>query len=397
MAEHPHRPLLRQPLRTARMAVCLVSPLWASVGWRNDPGDRNRSTDLAFYRDLARLAERGRFDLILQPDKYIIQGTSPETFQTSVSSWPEPITLASALAAVTEHIGFSVTLSTTYNEPFHVARIIASLDHLSGGRASWNVVTSRELVEDHNFRNDHRAHGADRGIQSQEFVDVVKALWDSWDDDAIVYDKARGIHADPAKVRRIDHEGAWHTVQGPLNVARPPQGHPVLVTAGLSENFRERAATMADAIFTNLPTLEEGVAFTSDVRRRLVAHGRGEGDLLVLPNFTFISGETEAEARRRLDAFAESGAMIAGQIHKTGLVGSPSQIADHIERWWEAGACDGFTYLPIDMPRDLELWADLIAPELQRRGVLPETYEGTTLREHLGLPRPANRFTLAGV
>ncbi|MCA9860842.1 MAG: NtaA/DmoA family FMN-dependent monooxygenase [Thermomicrobiales bacterium] len=382
-----------RPTRQARMGTHFMSPRWNAAGWRLYKGDQDPVMDFEHYRAMAPLAERARFDFVLQSDILALHDLEPDSFARSVNRWPEPVTLASALAVITSNIGFVVTMSTTFQEPFHVARMIASLDHLSKGRASWNVVTSNDYPDGPSFRLDQRPKPEQRPEQSLEFVNVVKALWDSWDDDAIVFDRENGIYADRSKVHEINHNGTWHTVQGPLNVSRPPQGHPVILTAGGSADFRERASKMADVLFTAFDTIDDGVRFTADVRERAQKNGRQPDDVLVMPTFAAIIGETETDAQAKWKDFqriAPHHARFRGtNIEKAGRIGSYRQIADQIEQWWEAGAVDGFVYVPLELPVDLQLWADLMAPELQRRGVLPTHYEGSTLRENLGLPRPA--------
>lgn len=311
-----------------KLSTSLIAPGSSGGGWRDQAAQPERILDFAFNRVLARTAEEGKLDYIFQPDKYTVSANSPEELRRGINIWPEPLTLLSALAGATSHIGLSATVSTTYHEPFHVARMLATLDHLSGGRASWNVVTSIGDLDAHNFRNDHRPRHEQRHAHSEEFLDVVKALWDSWEDDAIKIDREAGDFADPGKIHALHHEGTWFSVRGPLNVARPIQGHPVIVQAGRSDTFKERSAQGADVVFTALRTLPEAQSFYFDLKQRLAKYGRAESDLLLMP------------------------------------------------------------------PQSLDDLVHYVIPELQNRGIFHTEYSGNTLREHLGLPRPSNRFVV---
>ncbi|HBZ82284.1 MULTISPECIES: LLM class flavin-dependent oxidoreductase [Brevibacillus] len=435
-----------------KLSTLLITPGSSGGGWRDQTAQPERILDFAFYRELARTAEEGKLDYIFQPDKYTISANSPEELRRGINIWPEPVTLLSALAGATSHIGLSATISTTYHEPFHVARMLATLDHLSGGRASWNVVTSIGDLDAHNFRNDHRPLHEQRHAHSGEFLDVVKALWDSWEDDAIKIDRETGDFADPAKIHTLHHEGAWFSVRGPLNVARPIQGHPVIIQAGRSDTFRERAAQQADVVFTALRTLPEAQAFYFDLKRRLAKYGRATSDLLLMPGLNVVVGATEAEAKEKrehqerlllpearkdivssslgLDIsgyslddplpepdLADAGMASYRQWKQTadqlGLVtirqlyehvrqqsghfsitGTPAQIADRLEEWLTNDAADGFTFIPHLLPQSLHDLVHFVIPELQNRGIFRTEYSGSTLREHLGVPRPSNRFVV---
>lgn len=224
-----------------KLATTLIAPGTSSGSWRH-PSHQSGNPPLSYYIQLAQKAEAGKLDFLFQPDQYRTHGTTADEFRYHNNVWLEPLTLLSSLAAVTKQIGLAVTMSTTYHEPYHVARMMASLDHLSGGRASWNIVHSRGNHEADNFAMAHRPKLEERAAYGTEFVDVVRALWDSWEDDAIIADKESGIYADPEKVHMLNHESRWLSVKGPLNVARPPQGHPVLIEAGQSPSFMDRAA-----------------------------------------------------------------------------------------------------------------------------------------------------------
>ncbi|MEU6377135.1 LLM class flavin-dependent oxidoreductase [Streptomyces sp. NPDC046909] len=290
--------------------------------------------DFSFYADLARTLERGRFDTL-----FIDEAPLDERPRT------EPLTLLAALALVTEHIGLAATATTTWHHPFPIARKLASLDHLSGGRAGWNTVTSEDEL--HNRRAD-------------EFLQVVKALWDSFDDDAVIRDKAGARYYDPAGLHTPHHRGEHFSVRGPLNISRPPQGHPVVFQAGSAEQGREFAARHAEVLFTEVRELGAAQAYYADVKARAVAAGRDPAHVLVWSSLTPFAAPTE----------------------------TPERIADHIETWFRAYAADGFHLAFPQQPGVAEEFVDDVIPLLQQRGLFRTEYEGTTLRENLGLPRP---------
>jgi len=355
--------------------------------------------------------------------------------------------LLGALAASTRHIGLIATATTTYNEPFHVARKFASLDRISNGRAGWNLVTSDNAAEAGNFgRDEHVAH-ADRYARAREFYDVVTGLWATWEEGAILADKAGGRYFDPSRVHRLDHRGAHFRVKGPLNVAPSPQGRPIVVQAGSSEAGKTLAAQTADVAFTAQPTLAAAQAFYADLKGRLAQYGREPDELKIMPGVFVVVGETESEAQdkfqqlqdlvdpragvallgRMIGNFDLSGYPIDGPLpelpvtdsgqrsrqqlfvdlarrenltirqlylriaggrgHFT-LIGTAKQIADELQSWFEQGAADGFNVMPPLLPGGLEDFAKYVVPELQRRGLFRTQYEGTTLRDRLGLPRP---------
>ena len=415
------------------------------AAWRHPGTDPRRARTLQHYVDIARTAERGKLDSLFLADGVALWSN----VRHNSHSHFEPLTLLSALAATTEHIGLIATASTTYNEPYHLARKFASLDHLSGGRAGWNIVTSAGSDEARNFNRVTRPAHALRYERATEFIDVVKKLWDSWDDAAALIDRANGIYADTDLIRPIEHHGEHFQVHGPLNIERPVQGHPLLVQAGSSERGKEYAARFAEAVFTAQQTFAEGKAFYDDVKGRLAKYGRSADDIKILPGISPILGRTEAEARARE---AELNALITpeyglGQLSKmldhdvtpypldgplpdvgsvteggqsrfdlvVGLArredltirqlierlaggrghrvfaGTPVQVADELEQWFLGGAADGFNVMPATLPGGLDEFVDLVVPELQRRGLFRTEYTGTTLREHYGLARPANR------
>ena len=419
------------------------------ASWRHPETFPERSLDIRYYQELAQKAERAKMDSVFLADGLSNWGGSKYSRQGGL----EPFTLLSALASVTERIGLIGTVSTTYDEPFHVARRFASLDHISRGRAGWNIVTSADEQAALNFgRESHLEHHL-RYERAHEFLEVATRLWDSWEDDARIVDKESGIYAETDKIRAIAHKGEWFSVQGPLNVPRPPQGHPLLVQAGSSEDGKDFAAHWAEAIFTAQQTFEDAQAFYADVKARAAALNRNPDDLVILPGFAATVGETQAEAE---DKEAELHALIAperaltqfsrmfkvnlftypldgplpelppvdevnghksryqlikdlvereqptirqlierlagGRGHRT-FAGTPVQIADQLEDWFTGGAADGFNVMPPLLPGGLDDFVRLVVPELQRRGLFRTEYAGDTLRENYGLPRPANQFT----
>ncbi|GIP21034.1 LLM class flavin-dependent oxidoreductase [Paenibacillus sp. J22TS3] len=434
--------------RKIKLGAFLMTPGHHVAAWRFPGAEASEVLNLKFYKRLAQTAERGKFDMLFLADGYSVSDKYPEAIAQTVTVRPEPITLLSALAAVTDHVGLAATVSTTYNEPYHVARKFASLDHLSGGRAAWNVVTSANPDEAHNFNKEaHLLHSL-RYERAEEFLNVVTGLWDSWEDDAFLYDKDNAAFADRSKLHPLHHKGEWFSVKGPLNVARPVQGYPVVIQAGSSEPGKELAARTAEVIFTAWQTLEEAQHFYSDVKGRLAKYGRSPDDLKIMPGVFPIIGRTEAEAEEKkalleqlipveagvsllsqlisvdLSPYPVDGPLpdlpdlaeinggktrftllkdlaereqltirqlyqrIAGARGHREIKGTPVQIADQLEEWFRGGAADGFNIMPPYLPGGLEEFVDLVVPELQRRGLFRTEYSGTTLRDHLGLRRP---------
>ncbi|HEV2674762.1 MAG TPA: LLM class flavin-dependent oxidoreductase [Aliidongia sp.] len=419
------------------------------AAWRHPEAEANAGHDFRHHLGLVQAAERAKFDLVFLADTNGIRERSIEPLSRygQVVTF-EPLTLLSALAPLTSTIGFVATASTTYNEPFHLARAFASLDHLSGGRAGWNLVTSSSDSEAFNFNRDaHPAH-ADRYERAREFAQVVTGLWDSWEDDAFLRDKDSGAYFDPGKLHVLNHRGKHFQVQGPLNVARSPQGHPVVVQAGSSDAGRELAAETAEVIFTAAQTLEEGQSFYADVKGRLARYGRHPNDLKIMPGVFPVVGRTEAEAQEKferlqalihpvvglsllgstlggvdLSGYPLDGPLpdlpetngpksrqkllidlarrenltirqlylwIAGARGHWQLVGTPEQIVDRLEERFQNDAADGFNIMPPHLPGGLDDFIELVVPELRRRGLFRTEYEGRTLRENLGLRRPAH-------
>jgi alkanesulfonate monooxygenase len=425
------------------------------AGWRYPGAQVDGGINLQHHVELAQAAERGRFDFVFLADAAVIWDQNMEAVsRTAWSTRFEPITLLSALAMVTRHVGLVATVSTTYNEPFTLARKLASLDHISGGRAGWNLVTSAAEAESKNFNLDQHLGHADRYKRAREFVDVVTGLWDGWDDDAFLYDQESGIYFDPAKVDILDHRGRYFQVQGPLNIPRSPQGHPVMVQAGLSDDGRELAAATAEVMFTALPDLADARAFYADVKGRMAKYGRAPEGLSIMPGVVTVVGRTRAEAeaqQARLKALTHpvpglaflsgligapdlSGYPLDGPLpelpptngpkgrqrllvevaRREGLTirdlylnialtsghrlvsGTPADIADQLEDWFKNEGCDGYNVAPPYLPGGFTDFVDLVVPELQKRGLVRRDYEGTTLRANLGLPRPPARIRNTG-
>ncbi|MFF9869481.1 NtaA/DmoA family FMN-dependent monooxygenase [Streptomyces sp. NPDC013953] len=306
------------PPRRLHLNAFLMNAGHHDAAWRHPATTPERVTDLAYFQELARTAERGLLDSVFLADGLALWGN----VRYNALGGFEPLTLLSALATATERIGLIATVSTTFNEPFSTARAFASLDHLSGGRAGWNIVTSGTVDEARNFgRDEHLEHGL-RYDRAREFVDVAVALWDSWDDDAIVLDRARGIYADTDKVRPIDHRGTYFGVRGPLNVPRSPQGHPLLVQAGSSEDGKEFAARYAEAVFTAQQTLADAQTFYKDLKSRLARYGRAADEVRILPGICPVIGSTEAEARALEQELTDLQVSEYGLAQLSGMLGT---------------------------------------------------------------------------
>ncbi|MBB4864937.1 FMN-dependent oxidoreductase (nitrilotriacetate monooxygenase family) [Pseudomonas nitritireducens] len=438
--------------RTLSLGAFLMATGHHVSAWRHPEVPADGGLDFRLYKRLAQVAEAAKFDAVFVADS-VAAPTSEIASRMARSDHFEPLTLLSALAAVTERIGLIGTVTTSYNEPYHVARKFASLDHLSAGRAGWNLVTSDAAAEALNFnRQEHFGH-AERYARAREFHEVVTGLWDSWEDDAFTRDKISGQYYDPAKLHVLHHEGEHFRVQGPLNVARSPQGRPVIVQAGSSETGRELAAQTAEVVFTAQTSLAAARDFYNDLKGRLPSFGRSADDLRIMPGVFVVVGQSQAEAQEKFEEFqelvepqvgvallsrmlgnfdlsaypldgplpelpltdsgqrsrqllltelagrenltlAQLGRRIAGGRGHYSLIGTPTQIADELQAWFEGGAADGFNVLVPHLPGGLEDVANHVVPELQRRGLFRREYSGHTLRDHLGLKRPANRYTL---
>jgi FMN-dependent oxidoreductase (nitrilotriacetate monooxygenase family) len=417
--------------------------------WRYPGAHADANFNFADLKRFAQTLERGCFDAFFMADHLAVLNMPVEALKRSHTATSfEPLTLLSALAAVTERIGLIATASTTFEEPYHVARRFASLDHLSGGRAGWNLVTTANPDAALNFGLAEHVEHAERYDRGREFFDVVTGLWDSWADDAFIRDVETGIFFDPAKLHVLDHKGANLSVRGPLNIARPVQGWPVIVQAGSSEAGRQIAAETAEAVFAAPRTLDDGKRFYADIKGRMQKLGRDPHHLKILPAAFVVVGDTleeAAETRARLDTFVHYDSGIASlsialghdvsgfdpdgplpEIPDTNasksarqrvldwareeqltirqlarriggysgmeMVGTAHSIADQMEQWLVEEGSDGFNVMFPYLPGGLDDFVDKVVPELQRRGIFRREYEGTTLREHLGLPRPVNRF-----
>ncbi len=417
--------------------------------WRYPGAWPDANFNFARIKQLAQTLERGRFDAFFMADHLAVLNMPIEALQRShtVTSF-EPFTLLSALAQHTQHIGLVATASTTFDEPFHIARRFASLDHLSEGRAGWNIVTTSNPDAALNFgRDDHMAHD-ERYARAREFYDVVTGLWDSWADDAFERNVESGRFFDPERLHVLNHKGKHLSVRGPLHIARPVQGWPVIVQAGASEPGRQLAAETAEVVFSAPGTLDNAKRFYADVKGRMQKIGRDRDHLKILPGAFVVVGDTVEEARAiraRLDSLVHYDSAIASlsialghdaskfdpdaplpEVPETNasqsgrervidlarrenltvrqlaqrlggygglaFVGTPESIADEMQEWLDAEGSDGFNVMFPWLPGGLDAFVDKVVPELQRRGIFRREYEGRTLRENLGLPRPANRF-----
>jgi len=436
-----------------RLLAFLIQTGSHVAGWRHPEAWDNPLCDFEYFRHLAETAERGKFDAVFLADA---QGyprvPGREAFSRTESPRLEPISLLSALSVATSRIGLIGTASTTYNEPYSLARRFSTLDHLSAGRAGWNIVTSTTESEAHNFGFERHMGHAERYRRAAEFVDVVRGLWDSWEDGAVLADKASGRYIDPDKLHALNHDGAHFRVAGPLNTPRSPQGHPVLVQAGASDDGRAFAARHAEVIFTSHPAMESATAFYQEMKALAAEGGRDPRSLVILTAITPIIGANEAEAlalqddlddlvdpvlslsklqwmlgdfdlsdypldgplpdipptdashanrasvvemaaRENLTIRQLARRISAGRSSRT-IVGTGVQVADELEGWYRRGAADGFIISPPYFPGGLSQFVDRVVPILQARGLFRQDYQGGTLREHLGLARPPNRFEL---
>jgi FMN-dependent oxidoreductase (nitrilotriacetate monooxygenase family) len=411
------------------------------AGWRH-PDAVSATEDIAFLTDICQRAERGKFHLAFLGDGLSASAKTPPSMLARL----EPLTLLSAVAVQTKHIGLAATASTTYGQPFHIARQFASLDHISGGRAGWNVVTSASTHDAANFGIDEHPAPELRYARAEEFVDVVKGLWDTWDDGALVRDKASGVYADASKLSALNHHGAHFDVAGPLNMSRPPQGHPVVIQAGSSAPGQALATRIADIIFTAQSELPAAQAFYAGIKEGVARQGRSPAQVFVMPGVMPIVGRTDAEAQERYDhlqSLIDTDNAVAALSHRFGvdlsalspddllpdhlpethgfrsriellsllarrkqltlrelyrhtaasnghhlIVGSPTRIADELERWFTQGAADGFNIMAPYFPGAFQDFIDLVVPILQDRGLFHRDYAATTLRGNLGLPRP---------
>jgi FMN-dependent oxidoreductase (nitrilotriacetate monooxygenase family) len=450
------RDQIRDPRQKTMKLGAFLHPSGHHIAsWRHPRSCANGHVDFNHYAKLAQIAERGKFDTLFLADSPGVRAWPIETTsRVDLYVAPfEPLTLLSALVPLTNHIGLAATVTTTYNEPFHVARKFASLDHLSKGRAGWNLVTSVNSAEAFNFGYSTHPLHEDRYRRAEEFAAVVRGLWDTWDDDAFVYDRHSGRYFEPDRMHLLNHEGQYFKVRGPLNVARSPQGHPVVIEAGSSEPGKALAARNADVMFTLQSSLPSAKAFYADMKGRLAEHGRQPEDLKILPGLFPVVGRSTSEAQERFEELQSLvhpnvGRQLLGEIlggvdlsaypvdnppppideasynySKTALghaqemaasgltikqlylrlacgrghlqvIGTAQGVADQMEAWFRNEACDGFNILPPCLPSDLTDFVDLVVPELQKRGLFRAQYEGKTLRENLGLRRPPGKSTV---
>ncbi|NEU32160.1 LLM class flavin-dependent oxidoreductase [bacterium LRH843] len=416
--------------------------------WRHPDVNADGAEDFDFFRDVAQIAERGKLDMLFLSDGLTFNRLSHPAEQVRF----EPLTLLSALAAVTSKIGLAATASTTYNEPFHIARKFSSIDHLSKGRSGWNVVTSYYEEEAKNFNQTTHLDHSLRYERAKEFVEVVKGLWDSWEEDALVRDKEAGVYFDPNRLHTLNHTGQYYSVKGPLNSSRSKQGHPVIIQAGSSEAGINLAAQTAEVIFTAQQTLEEAQTFYKKVKEKAAEFGRNPDEIKILPGVSPIIGKTEQEAKEKYEQLQDLivpeigldflsdylGGLdlsrysldeplpdfipktngnqsrrqliidlakrenltirqlykrVAGSRGHRIIYGTPEQIADQLDDWVKNKGADGYNLMFPYLPGSFTEFVDFVIPILQKRGLFREEYEADTLRGHLGLSKPESRYT----
>ncbi|MBD8035894.1 LLM class flavin-dependent oxidoreductase [Solibacillus sp. A46] len=434
-----------------KLGVFLMGTGHHIASWRHPDAQTDASENVEFFKEVAIKAEQGKLDMLFLSDGLSFNELSHPAEQVRF----EPLTLLSVLSTVTKNIGLTGTASTTYNEPFHIARKFSSLDHLSRGRAAWNIVTSYYEAEASNFNQDKHLDHSLRYERADEFVEVVKGLWDSYEDDALARNKETGEYIKKGKLHTLNHKGEYYSVRGPLNSSRPPQGRPVLVQAGSSEAGTTLAAKQADVIFTAQQTLADAQSFYKKLKDKAVAAGRDREDIKIMPGVSVYVAETEEKARAKYEelqqlitpeigldfledylgidlsgydldgplpkdipptngnrsrqqliielaerenlSIRELYLKIAGSRGHRIIFGSPSQIADQLIEWVDNDAADGFNLMPPYFPGGFTDFIDLVIPELQKRGVFRTEYEGNTLRENLGLQQVPSRYALQQV
>jgi N-acetyl-S-(2-succino)cysteine monooxygenase len=422
------------------------------AAWLHPGSQIDAGTNFKHYVQLAQTAERGKFDLMFLADAIATRDGNLQ----ALCRWPQymayfdPLTLLAGIAAVTTHIGLVSTATTSFNEPYNLARKLGSLDHMSGGRAGWNVVTSSNASEAYNFGRDAHFGHAERYARAEEFVKVAKGLWDSWDDDAFLRDRATSMYFDPEKLHVLNHKGPNFSVRGPLNVARSPQGYPVLFQASASDAGKELAAQIAEVLFTPLHELEQAQKLYSELKDHAVRYGRSPDDVLIMPGLNVVVADSEKDADEKLRylqslvhpdvgkellstalggldlssydvdgplpdhiierelnnrnsrvSYLLKGKPTIRQMYdsfSTGrgqrtIKGTPTAIVDQMENWFENRGVDGYLIQPPVLPASLDEFVDRIVPELQNRGLFRTEYTGTTLRENLGLRRPASSYS----
>jgi FMN-dependent oxidoreductase (nitrilotriacetate monooxygenase family) len=417
------------------------------ASWRLAESDPEATTSVEHFQRLAQIAERGTFDSLFLADGPVMFGNVAQR----PSGVIEPLTLLTALALVTQHVGLIATASTSYNSPYNLARRFSALDHVSNGRAGWNIVTTAGVEAARNFGVDEQPLHAERYARAAEFIDVTLKLWDSWEDDVVIADKEAGVWGDSSKIHPADHQGKYFSVAGALNSPRSPQAYPLLVQAGSSDDGKDLAARYAEAVFTAQQTLGDAQAFYSDLKSRTYREGRDPNSIKILPGIVPVLGSTVHEAKEReaeleanivhehaqrmlsgllrvpvdqleldsqlpdnlpdeseIEDFKSRYSLIVemgrrehltirqiigrlggGRGHFT-LTGTPDQVADTIEEWFTNGAADGFNIMPPLLPSGLELFVEHVVPILRTRGLFRHEYTGQTLRDHYGLDRPTN-------
>ncbi len=433
--------------RKMRLGAFLSGTGGNMASWRHPSAVADGAVNLEYYKGLTRKAENAKLDFVFFGDGLYISEKSHPNFLNRF----EPLTLLAALAMETTKIGLAATLSTTYSDPYTVARQFSSIDHLSGGRAGWNIVTSPLEGSAANYsKPEHPQHDL-RYRMAEEFLEITKGLWDSWEDDAFIRDKESGVFIDPAKMHRLDHQGEFYSVQGPLNISRSKQGRPILIQAGSSEAGRGFAATVADAIFTGQANRTEAAGFYADIKDRAAKAGRNPGEVLILPGCSPIVGDTPEEAEAKYqeianlvviedalnylgryfndmdfspyeldEPFPDLGDFVRNGWESTTdrikqvakdenltlremalrsttprneFIGTPLQVADTMQAWFEADAADGFMLVPSVIPQGFADFVDQVLPILKERGLFRTEYEADTLRGNLGLPKPENRYS----
>ena len=445
MTEQPRRP------RQLSLNAFIYPTGHHEAAWRHPDSEPDRIYDVSYYQEIGRTAEAAKFDAVFFADGPALR----QNVKHYAAPGLEPITLLTAIASATTHLGLIATASTTYYEPYNLARLFSSLDHISGGRAGWNIVTTGTDLAAANFGLAKHPDHAERYARAREFVDAVVALWDSWEDDAIVLDPENGIYADTDKIHQIDYVGRHLRVRGPFGSARTPQGYPVLVQAGASNDGRSFAGQYAEAIFTAHQRLEDAQAFYGDIKSRVATFGRKPEHVKILPGISPFIADTEEAAKKLerefneltvpaygiaqlqnlvgadlghldldgpvpVELFGDAGDVtdnsrsrlqviagivarekptVRGLLHRLAgarghrvFAGTPEQVADTIEEWFTQGAADGFNVMPPQYPGGLEVFAKTVVPILQERGLFRTEYTGTTLRDHFGLPRPESQF-----
>ena len=432
--------------RKMRIGVFLSGSGGNMASWRHPNAVPDGAVNLGYYKGMTRTAEEAKLDFAFFGDGLYISEKSHPNFLVRF----EPLTLLAALSMVTTHIGLAATLSTTYSDPYTVARQFSSIDHLSDGRAGWNIVTSPLEGSAANYsKPEHPQHDL-RYRMAGEFVEITKGLWDSWEDDAFIRDKKSGVFIDPSKMHRLDHKGEFYSVQGPLNISRSKQGSPVLIQAGSSEAGRGFAAKIADAIFTGQSTRSDAAGFYKDIKTRAEESGRDPRQVLILPGCSPVVGDTPEEAEAKYQEIAnlvviddalnylgryfndidfspydldepfpdlgdfgrngwESTTDRIKQVAKeerltlremalrsttprNEFIGTPTQVADSMQKWFENGAADGFMLVPSVLPQGFNDFVEHVLPILKERGLFRTEYEADTLRGNLGLPKPENRY-----